>query len=85
MKSFSYVITDEVGLHARPAGLLVKEVKKYSSKVMVSAKGRSTDATKLMTIMSMGIKKGDEVTITVEGGEEESEAVALEKFFIENL
>jgi phosphocarrier protein HPr len=31
MKEFTYTITDPVGIHARPAGLLVKEVKKYGS------------------------------------------------------
>lgn len=35
MKSFDYTITDEAGIHARPAGLLVKEAKKYQSKIVV--------------------------------------------------
>lgn len=85
MKSFSYVITDEVGIHARPAGLLVKEAKKYASKVMLNAGGKSADATKLMAIMSMGIKQGDEVSITVDGDDEDTVAAELEKFFKENL
>ena len=36
MKSFEYVITDPVGIHARPAGILVKEIKKYASTVTVT-------------------------------------------------
>ena len=35
MKTFNYVITDEVGIHARPAGMLVKEAKKYESQIMI--------------------------------------------------
>lgn len=85
MKSFSYVITDEVGIHARPAGILVKEAKKYASKVTVSMGGKSADATKLMALMSMGVKQGDEVTVSVEGDDEESAAAEIEKFFRDNL
>lgn len=85
MKTFNYVITDEAGIHARPAGILVKEVKKYTSKVTISAGAKSVDASKLMAIMSMGIKKGAEVTITVEGEDEDTAAAALETFFQENL
>lgn len=85
MKSFNYVITDEVGIHARPAGLLVKEAKKYASKVTISAGGKSADAAKLMAIMSMGVKKGDEVNVTVEGDDEDTAVTGLEKFFQDNL
>lgn len=56
MKAFEYIITDELGIHARPAGLLVKEVKKYNAKITLSAKGKTTDAGKLMMVMGMGIK-----------------------------
>ena len=85
MKSFNYVITDEVGLHARPAGLLVKEAKKYASKVTVSAGGKNADATRLMAIMSMGVKQGTEVTVSVEGEDEDTAVAEIEKFFKENL
>ena len=56
MKSFEYAITDELGIHARPAGMLVKEVKKFDAKITLSAKGKTMDAGKLMMIMGMGIK-----------------------------
>ena len=85
MKSFNYVITDEVGIHARPAGVLVKEAKKYASKITISKEGKSADATKLMALMSMGVKQGEEVTVSVEGDDEETAAVEIEKFFKENL
>lgn len=85
MKSFNYVITDEVGLHARPAGLLVKEAKKYASKVTISAGGKNADATRLMAIMSMGVKQGTEVTVSVEGEDEDTAVAEIEKFFKENL
>ena len=67
MKSFTYTITDEVGIHARPAGLLVKEAKKYGSVVRIEKEGKSAEAGKLMALMGLGVKKGDTVTVTVEG------------------
>ena len=85
MKTFNYTITDEIGMHARPAGMLVKAAKALDSKVTIAAKGKSAEATRLMALMGMGIKKGDEVTITVEGGDEDSACAAMETFFKENL
>ncbi len=85
MKTFQYVIKDEVGIHARPAGLLVKEVKRYQSKVTIEGNGKKSDAGKLMAVMGMGIKKDMEVTITVEGDDEEQAAPAMKEFFEANL
>ena len=48
MVNFNYVITDEIGIHARPAGLLAKEAKAVSSRVIIKANGKEADASKLM-------------------------------------
>ena len=85
MKSFDYVITDEVGIHARPAGLLVKEAKSYDSVIRITKDGKSAEAKKLMALMGLGVKKGDTVTVSVEGGDEESVAAKMEEFFKNNL
>ena len=85
MKEFKYVITDEVGLHARPAGRLVKEAAKYVSKVTISGGKKPVDGKRMMAVMSSGIKHGDEVTVTVEGEDEAEAAAALEAFMKENL
>lgn len=85
MKSFTYTITDPVGLHARPAGLLVKEVKKYASLVTVKKGEKSSDAKKLMMLMGLGVKCGDEITVEVTGADEETAAAELETFFKANL
>ncbi len=82
MAQFHYVITDEVGIHARPAGLLVKEAKAAGCKVMISKGEKSADATKLMAVMSLGVKKGDEVTVSAD---DEEVLAAMKKFFEENL
>ena len=53
MKSFSYTVKDELGIHARPAGMLVKEVKNFKSKVTLEKDGKVIDATRLMAVMSI--------------------------------
>ena len=86
MKQFQYTIKDPVGIHARPAGLLVKAAKELDSTVTISnAAGKSAVATKLMALMGLGIKGGDTVTVAVEGGNEEAGLAAMERFFEENL
>ena len=85
MKSFSYVINDELGLHARPAGMLAKEAKKFSSKITITKEGKTVSATQLMMIMSLGLKKGAEVTVEADGEDEAEAIAAIENFFKENL
>lgn len=85
MKQFNYTITDEVGIHARPAGLLVKEAKKYASKITVSKDGKAAEATKLMAVMSLGVKKNDTVEVAVDGADEDTAFAAVKTFFEENL
>ncbi len=86
MKQFTYTITDPVGIHARPAGLLVKAAKALDSTITISTQaGKSAGAAKLMALMGLGIKQGDTVTVTLEGGNEEANAQTLEQFFKDNL
>lgn len=85
MKSFTYTIKDEVGIHARPAGLLAKKAKEFESVITVDRNGKTASATKLMALMGLGVKCGETVTVTVEGSDEEKAAAEMEKFFSENL
>ena len=85
MRTFEYTITDEVVIHARPAGLLVKEAKNYDSVIKVTKDGKSAEAKKLMALMGLGVKKGDTVTVSVEGGDEDTVAAKMEEFFRNNL
>lgn len=86
MKQFQYTVTDPMGIHARPAGILVKAAKALDSTITIAKEdGKSASATKLMAVMGLAIKAGNTVTITVEGGDEEANCQAMEKFFQENL
>ena len=85
MKNFTYTITDDLGIHARPAGLLVKEAAKFSSKITINGNGKSADLKRLLAVMSLGIKKGAQVEITAEGDDEDAAAAAIEEFLKANL
>ena len=85
MKQFTYTIKDELGVHARPAGLLVKLAKKYASKVTIEKDGKTCDMRKLMAVMGMGVKCGDTVTVSVDGADEETAFAEMQAFFQQNL
>lgn len=85
MREFQYVIKDEVGIHARPAGMLVKAAKNYGSKITIGCNGKSAEASKLMAIMGLGVKCGQTVDVTIEGADEDVAAEEMKKFFEENL
>lgn len=86
MKKFEYTVQEPSGLHARPAGLLVKAAKALDSTITVkNPAGKSAVATKLMAVMGLGIKQGDAITVTVDGGDEKVSTATMERFFSENL
>lgn len=85
MKTFDYTIKDELGIHARPAGLLVKEAKKYESECTITKDGKTKKLTQLMMLMSLGVKQGETVTVTAEGADEDAAIAGLKEFFEANL
>lgn len=85
MKEFTYIITDKEGIHARPAGELVKLAKTYTSGILVLKDGKKADAKKVFGLMGLGAKQGMEITVQVEGEDEDAAAAAVETFLKENL
>lgn len=85
MKEFKYVITDSEGIHARPAGELIKEAKKHACSIKIQANGKVGDCKKIFTVMALGVKKGQEVTLMFEGDDEEQACQAVSAFLKENL
>ena len=85
MKTFTYTITDPDGIHARPAGKLVKEAGKFQSQITIEAKGKSGDAKRIFSVMTLGVPHGGEITVTVDGADEETAVDALLQFLKENL
>ena len=85
MKEFKHVINDPLGMHARPAGMLVKAVAPYTSKITITAPTGTADARRLMALMKLAAKQGMELTVTVDGSDEETAAAELKAFLEANL
>ena len=85
MKEFKHVIADPMGMHARPAGMLVKAAAGYASKITVTAPTGTADAKRLIALMRLAAKQGMELTITAEGSDEETAAAELQAFLAANL
>ncbi|MDR1017427.1 MAG: HPr family phosphocarrier protein [Lachnospiraceae bacterium] len=84
MKEFAYTITDKLGIHARPAGLLTKLGKQLESKVFIKKGDKEAEITRIMSVMSLAVKQGEEVIVRVEGDKAEDFEV-VKAFFQENL
>ena len=84
MKSFEYTVIDPLGLHARPAGMLAKEAKKYTSVCTVTRDGTTVKASQLMKLMSLAVKQGQTITVAAEGEDEDTAIAALKAFFEDN-
>ncbi len=85
MIRFNYTIKDELGIHARPAGMLAKTAKQFSSAITVACGEKSASATKLIALMGLGIKCGDTVAVTIEGSDEKEAEAAVRAFLEANL
>jgi len=85
LKELCYIIQDSEGIHARPAGLLVKEAQKYASDIKIQKGAKQADAKRLFSIMSLAAKKGEQITVQINGPDEEDCARLLQAFLTENL
>lgn len=85
MKSFSYIITDPEGIHARPAGEFVKAAKGFESKITIAKDGKEVDAKKIFGVMSLAAKQGQEVIISADGADEDTAIGELEEFMKNHL
>jgi len=85
MVQFDYVIKDKEGIHARPAGILVKEAAKFSSTITIKKGDKSADAKRIFAVMSLGAKADEQITVVVEGADEKDAASAIENVLKDNL
>lgn len=85
MKEFTYKICDELGIHARPAGLLVKKAGEFESEITMVNGEKSADMKRIFALMSLGVKQGDTVRITVSGSDEDKAVCEIENFLKNNL
>ena len=85
MKNFEYTIKDENGIHARPAGMLVKEASKFNSDITLESGEKKADAKKIFAVMSMNVKCGEKLSVLIEGSDEAQAEKVLYEFFCSNL
>lgn len=85
MREFNYVITDPEGIHARPAGELVKAAKEFESKITLTKDGKSGDCKKIFRIMALAVKSGNEVTLTFDGSDEDAAYEKISEFMKANM
>lgn len=85
MKEFTYKICDELGIHARPAGVLVKKAAAFDSEITIYKNEKTADAKRIFAVMGLSVKKGDTVRVTVSGRDEDDAVVEIEGFFKNNL
>ncbi len=85
MKEFQYIITDREGIHARPAGIFVKEAAAFPCKVTIAKGDKEVDAKRIFGVMGLGVKCGEKITIRTDGEQEEEAIAKLSSFLQENL
>lgn len=71
MKSATIVITNENGLHARPASLLVKCTSRFKSKITITSNGETIDAKSIMGIILLAAEKGRTLLFEIDGPDEQ--------------
>ena len=85
MKEFEYTITDPIGIHARPAGLLVKLLAAIKSDVKVAKGEKIVNAKSILGLMGIQAKQGEAIKFIIEGADEEEAIKKVEDFLKENL
>ena len=80
-----FIITDELGIHARPAGHLAKVASGFSCDIMFGTAEKMVNAKHIMGILGLAVKPGNEVIITFDGEDEDSAALHIMAFMRESL
>ncbi len=85
MKQITFTVTDPQGVHARPAGVLIKKIKEFQCAATISKDDKTADARKMFAVLGLGIKCGESITLTFDGADEEQAASALAQTLAEHF
>ncbi len=85
MRQITIQLANDEGLHARPAGILVKVASRYNCKIELSAKGQIKNAKSIMNILALGLEKGDEFHISADGVDEVEALESLQNLIQSNF
>lgn len=78
MSRITLTVNHSSGLHARPAALLVKTAKQFSSDITVSHNGKEANAKSILNILTLGVNQGSEISISADGEDTDEALAALE-------
>lgn len=67
----SLIITNKVGLHARPARLLVQTAAQFQSRISVQCGGKTANAKSILGVLKLGAALGDTIVLHAEGDDAE--------------
>ena len=85
MQTFEYTITDPYGMHARPAGMLVREASRFNSDITIEKDGQTADAKRIFSVMGLGVKSMQTIKVSVSGSDENEAAGAVKDFLESNM
>lgn len=85
MKVSTITIDHPTGLHARPAALFVQVASKFQSRIWVEKGSKKVNAKSIMGVMSLSVRKGDEVIITADGKDEKKAMEAIKRMVESNF
>lgn len=85
MKQFDFVVQTSVGIHARPAMMLVNIARKFQSDIKVSYNGNTGDAKNIISLLMLHANQGAEVVFLINGSDEEEAYQQIQKFCKANL
>lgn len=85
MTSKEIIIENKVGLYAKPATLFVQAAAKFRSDILVSKEEKHANAKSLLGVLSLGICRGNRITLTASGVDEEAAVEALSSLLSSNL
>ena len=78
-------IAHEAGLQARPAALFVQVANKFTSRIWIEKGDKKVNAKSILGVMSLGVRQGDEITVIVNGDDEENAMSAMQKLIASNF
>jgi phosphocarrier protein len=81
----TYILTDPLGLHARPAGQLAKLAVSFTSKIRIGTQDKMVDAKHIVGVMGLILKQGNKITMSFDGEDETAAAAACKEFLAKNL
>ena len=84
MPAITLTVEDEVGLHARPAAVLVQTAQRYRSDIKVRYETREANAKSVLSMLALGVARGAHITIEAHGEDADQALVALRDLFERN-